>query len=244
MSAESDTTLPSRAEPAADERPVPVGDAAKAAAMVAGLLLVFLAGVSGLGDGFKLLGRDVLEGFFAATANPLIALMVGLLSTTLVQSSSVTTSMVVGLVAAPENPLPLANAVPMIMGANIGTTVTNTLVSMGHISRRDEFQRAFSVATCHDFFNFMAVAILLPFEMATGVLERTAHALADLIGPTGGIEYSSPLSNVLDLILVPVVALAASRGSLKRSYRAAPPADGRFIRPPPHGSAGPLFVMS
>ena len=93
------------------------------------LLFVFLVGVRALGDGFKLLGAGVLESFFLATANPFVGLMVGILATTLVQSSSVTTSMVVGLVAAPENPLPVMNAIPMIMGANIGTTVTNTIVS-------------------------------------------------------------------------------------------------------------------
>ena len=83
-----------------------------------------------------MLGRDLLEGFFAATENPFIGLMVGILATTLVQSSSVTTSMIVGLVAAPENPLPLANAVPMVMGANIGTTATNTIVALAHMGRR------------------------------------------------------------------------------------------------------------
>lgn len=178
------------------------------AAKIALLLVVFLAGVGGLGDGFKLLGRDVLESFFAATSNPLIALMVGLLATTLAQSSSVTTSMVVGLVAAPENPLPLANAVPMIMGANIGTTVTNTFVAMAHIARKDEFRRAFSVATCHDFFNFMAVAILLPIEMATGFLQTTAETITASIGPSGGVTYSSPIKGLLKLVIAPAHSLA------------------------------------
>ena len=104
------------------------------------LLFVFLLGVKGLGDGFKLLGRDLLDAFFTATENPFVGLIVGVLATTLVQSSSVSTSMIVGLVAAPETPLPLANAVPMIMGANIGTTVTNTIVALAHMGRREEFR--------------------------------------------------------------------------------------------------------
>ncbi len=209
MASETESTLAS-SKPDMVTTPAPLGaaDTVRAAVIVAGLLLIFLAGVSGLGDGFKMLGRDVLDGFFRATANPLVALMVGLLATTLVQSSSVTTSMVVGLVAAPENPLPLANAVPMIMGANIGTTVTNTLVSLAHIGRKDEFQRAFAVATCHDFFNFLSVAILLPLEMATGVLERMAADLTAVIGPAGGVEYNSPLKGVIKLIFVPVDAFA------------------------------------
>ena len=169
------------------------------------LLFIFLLGVKGLGDGFKLLGNDLLQAFFAATENPFIGLMVGILGTTLVQSSSVSTSMIVGLVAAPENPLPIANAVPMIMGTNIGTTVTNTAVSLAHMGRREEFRRAFSVATCHDFFNFIVVAVLLPLELLTGYLRQTAESLAALVSGFGGVTYSSPLKTSLKVAFQPVV---------------------------------------
>ena len=134
---------------------------------VVGHLFVFLMGVKGLGDGFKMLGRNVLETVFAATSNPFIGLLVGILSTSIIQSSSVTTSMIVGLVAVPENPLPLANAVPMVMGVNIGTTVTSSLASLAHMSRKAEFRRAFAVATCHDFFNYMR-----PHSFTTGIGQR------------------------------------------------------------------------
>lgn len=186
------------------------------------LLLLFLAGVKGLGDGFKLLGSNLLDAFFSATANPFVALMVGLLATTLVQSSSVTTSMVVGLVAAPDNPLPLANAVPMIMGANIGTTVTNTIVSIAHIGNPDEFRRAFSVATCHDFFNYLSVLVLLPLEIATGVLSQTAAAFAGRLAIGSGSSFESPFSAVLGAITVPLKM--ASRGLFD-----APQAQGAVI---------------
>ena len=172
------------------------------------LLLLFLLGVKGLGDGFNLLGRDLLQVFFAATENPFAGLMVGILATTLAQSSSVTTSMVVGLVAAPENPLPIANAVPMIMGANIGTTVTNTAVSLAHLARRDEFRRAFAVATCHDFFNFMTVGILLPLELMTGYLRSAATALASLLAGVGGYRFDSPLKTGLKVASQPVIDLS------------------------------------
>ena len=175
---------------------------------VLGLLFVFLVGVKCLGDGFKMLGKDVLDSFFAATSNPFIALMVGVLGTTMVQSSSVTTAMIVGLVAAPENPLPIANAVPMVMGANIGTTVTNTIVSMAHIGRPEEFKRAFSVATCHDFFNFMTVATLLPLELATGFLRRSATSFSELLGDVSGVKYKSPLKTALKEASGPIKDLA------------------------------------
>ncbi|TDI18239.1 MAG: Na/Pi cotransporter family protein [Acidobacteria bacterium] len=186
-----------------------VGSVGQAATLLV-LLFVFLMGVQGLGDGFRLLGRDLLDAFFIATENPFISLMVGILATTLVQSSSVTTVMVVGLVAAPENPLPVANAVPMIMGANIGTTVTNTVVSLAHMGRRDEFFRAFSVATCHDFFNFMTVAVLLPLEITTGYLRRAAVALASTFGGVSGVTYENPLKNALKAGLEPLKSLAGA----------------------------------
>ena len=171
---------------------------------VVALLFIFLLGIKGLGDGFKLLGKDVLESFFRATGNPLTGLAVGILATTLVQSSSVTTSMIVALVASPANPLPIANAIPMVMGANIGTTVTNTLVSLAHMGRRDEFQRAFGVATCHDFFNYLAVLVFLPLEMTTGFLQRLSAVLVDHLGTVSGTTYHSPLKGLLKAIMHPV----------------------------------------
>ena len=170
------------------------------------LLYLFLVGVNGLGLGFRALGEDALDAFFTATENPFIGLMVGILATTLVQSSSVTTSMIVGLVAAPVNPIPIANAVPMIMGANIGTTVTNTLASMAHIGRREEFRRAFSVATVHDFFNYMAVLILLPLEIMTGFLRRSATTLSDMLSGFGGADYESPIKAAIKAGGVPIDA--------------------------------------
>ena len=170
------------------------------------LLYVFLLGVNGLGSGFKLLGGGLLDAFFRATTNPFVGLIIGLLTTTLVQSSSVTTSLVVGLVAAPENPLPIANAVPMVMGANIGTTVTNTIVSLAHMGRPDEFRRAFAVATCHDFFNFMAVFVLLPIEMATGYLQHLAELMAGSASGVGGVSFESPIKGAIKAGITPVQA--------------------------------------
>ena len=172
------------------------------------LLFVFLLGVKGLGDGFKLLGADLIESFVTATEDPFAGLIVGLLATTLVQSSSVTTSMIVGLVAAPENPLPLANAIPMVMGANIGTTVTATLVSLAHMGRKDEFERAFPVAVCHDVFNYLSVMVLLPVEIATGFLRRSAMLLAHSLEGIGGFEYQSPIRVLLSGGFAPVSRVA------------------------------------
>ena len=59
-------------------------------------------------------------------------------------------------------------AVPIVMGANIGTSVTNTIVSIGQITNKDDFRRAFAGATVHDVFNWLAVVVFLPIEIITG----------------------------------------------------------------------------
>jgi solute carrier family 34 (sodium-dependent phosphate cotransporter) len=174
------------------------------------LLFIFLVGIRGLGEGFKGLGEELLSSFFRATKNPFVGLTIGILGTTLVQSSSVSTSMIVALVAAPDNPLPVENAVPMIMGANIGTTVTNTVVALGHMGQREEFRRAFAAATCHDFFNFLSVLLLLPLELAFGVLSRPAYALARSLKFGSSTDLPNPIKTATQAALDPIERVLSS----------------------------------
>ena len=143
-------------------------------------LFVFLVGVKALETGISSFGSDFVDEVFSSVATPIAGLAAGVLATVLVQSSSVTTATIVGLVG--SGILPVETAVPMVMGANIGTTVTNTLASLGHIRQGAYFQRAFAAATIHDYFNLMAVAILLPLEVGFGLITNIANRIADLIG--------------------------------------------------------------
>ncbi len=161
------------------------------AVLVVALIYVFLVGVSMLESGIKVMGADTQASLFESVDNPIAGLFVGILGTVLVQSSSASTSVVVGLVA--SGALGVDAAVPMIMGANIGTTVTNTLVSLGSIRQSDEFKRAFAAATVHDFFNLLAVLILLPIELATGVLSSIAESITEALGGSAGSEWKSPI---------------------------------------------------
>jgi solute carrier family 34 (sodium-dependent phosphate cotransporter) len=101
----------------------------------------------------------------------------------------------VGLVA--SGAVSVDAAVPMIMGANIGTTVTNTLVALGHVRQSAEFRRALAAATVHDFFNVLAVAILLPLELATGILGTSAEWLSERLVGASGTEWRSPVKEVV-----------------------------------------------
>ena len=160
-------------------------------AQVAFLLYLFLFAISLLGDAFKLFGKGFSEALITGTSNPVLGLMIGLLATSLIQSSSSTTSIVVGLVAA--GALNVSGAVPIIMGANMGTTVTNTLVAMASMGRRGEFVRAFAGATMHDFFNLLSILILFPLEQATHVLERLATWMSSVLIGAQGMEFHSPV---------------------------------------------------
>jgi len=142
--------------------------------------------------GIKIMGQDTQEALFSAVTNPIAGVCVGILGTVLVQSSSASTAIIVGLVA--SGAISVEAAVPMVMGANIGTTVTNTLVSLGHVRQSNEFRRAFAAATVHDFFNVMAVAVLLPLQLAFGLISGIAQAISDLLlGSAAGTEWKSPI---------------------------------------------------
>lgn len=160
-------------------------------ALVFALIYIFLVGVSSLEAGIKVMGADTQEQLFSAVSNPIAGLCIGILGTVLVQSSSASTSVIVGLVA--SGALGVEAAVPMVMGANIGTTVTNTLVSLGHVRQSNEFRRAFAAATVHDFFNVLAVAVLLPIELMFGLISGIAEAVSERLVGSAGSEWKSPI---------------------------------------------------
>lgn len=189
----------------------PRKDVARVLALAA-VLYCFLLGLESMGLAFKLFGRDFAETLIQSTANPFVGLFIGILATTLVQSSSTTTSLVVGLVAA--GGLTINGAIPILMGANIGTSVTNTLVSLAHVNRRTEFERAFAGATIHDFFNWMAVALLLPLELATGYLSRTARVATEALEGVGGLKLFNPVKAVVEPVAEGLAHLLGNSGPL------------------------------
>ena len=169
------------------------------------LLYLFVCGIKLMGGGCKAMkDHDLVKQLIEGAGNPFIALLVGVVVTSVIQSSSATTSIVVGLVG--TGVLTVHIAIPIIMGANIGTTVTNVLVSMGYVTRKDEFLRATSGAVVHDIFNLLVVAILLPLELAFHFLESTATWLAGVL-PQISAETDVKAFNPLGPILKPLLNL-------------------------------------
>ena len=157
-------------------------------------LYLFFLSLGMMGGSLKLFGKDFSETLIATTTNPFVGLFIGILATSIIQSSSSTTSIVVGLVAG--GALTIDTAIPIIMGANIGTSITNTIASLPQIKRNNEFKRAFSAATVHDFFNFLSVIILFPLQLATNFLGIIATKMEELFSGIGGLQFLSPVKAI------------------------------------------------
>ncbi|NQS98334.1 MAG: Na/Pi cotransporter family protein [candidate division Zixibacteria bacterium] len=168
------------------------------------LLYVFLVSISLMGAGLKLLGLEFTQRIIASTSNAFVGLFIGILVTSIVQSSSTTTSITVGLVG--SGMMSLEQAIPIVMGANIGTSVTNILVSLGHLRIKPELQRAFGAAVVHDTFNVLSVIVIFPLQLSFNILGRSSNFLAQLFEKSGGLEIVSPLK----IIVSPSVNLLES----------------------------------
>ncbi|RMF07649.1 MAG: hypothetical protein D6762_07150 [Candidatus Neomarinimicrobiota bacterium] len=171
----------------------------KSLAVIA-VLYGFLISIGLIGAAFKSLGKNYAETLIQSGAGPFIGLFIGILATSVIQSSSTTTSLVVGMVAGgtfgTDTELAVRMAVPFIMGANIGTSITNTLVSLGHIVNKVEFRRAFAASIIHDFFNILTVLVLFPLELGFGIISRSANWLTNFLIGSQSISFHSPLKTI------------------------------------------------
>ncbi|MEQ8517786.1 MAG: Na/Pi symporter [Cytophagales bacterium] len=152
------------------------------------ILFIFLFSINLMEMSFKEFGGPFAKHIISATSNPFVSLFIGLLATAIIQSSSTTTSMVVALVA--SGTLSFEGAIPMVMGANIGTSLTSTIVSLGHITKKNQFKRAIAAATAHDFFNIFVTIILFPLEMSFKILSKGALFLTSNIYSEEGSRIS------------------------------------------------------
>ncbi|MEX0298530.1 MAG: Na/Pi symporter [Kordiimonas sp.] len=170
--------------------------------VVALLIYLLITAVGMIGGGFKGATKGDATQLFEFATNPFMGLVVGILATSLIQSSSTVTSIIVGLVA---GGLPVGMAIPMVMGANIGTTITNTIVALGHIGRKKAFRRAFAAATVHDVFNLIAVVIFMALELTTGILHKIGATAAEFL--VGGADVSVKGFNFIKPITKPVIGM-------------------------------------
>lgn len=154
-------------------------------------LYLFLFSIDLMGASLKMFGKGFAESLINSTSNPFIGVFIGILVTSIIQSSSSTTSIVVGMVGSGVMNIP--NAIPIVMGANIGTSVTNILVSLAHINRSSEFRRSFSTSLVHDFFNQLSVITIFPLQYYFNYLGKTASFIGIKFYDIGGLSFFSPI---------------------------------------------------
>ncbi|MGW8122180.1 Na/Pi symporter [Roseivirga echinicomitans] len=128
------------------------------------------------------------DNLLSSSLSPFVGLFFGLLVTAIIQSSSTTSTMVVALVA--SGTLSLQEAIPIIMGANVGTTLTSTIVSLSFISNKRAFRRGVAVGVIHDFYNVILVLILFPLEYYYEFLSGLSIYFTELFFGDGFLEIS------------------------------------------------------
>jgi len=166
------------------------------------LLYLFLLGLDLMGNAFKAMSGKGVGNLLSSINNPIAGVALGIVVTVLLQSSSTTTSIVVAMVGA--GIITVKNAIPIIMGANIGTSITAAIVSHAHITNAEEFYRGFAGAGIHGSFNLLTVLTLLPLEVITqtmsggdGFLGAMASALSDVFVGVSATEFHSPIKVIL-----------------------------------------------
>lgn len=127
--------------------------------MIGGLAL-FLYGMHIMGDGLAKTSGGTLEGILEKfTSRTLLAVLLGAAVTAIIQSSSATTVMVVGFVN--SGIMQLDQAVGIIMGANIGTTVTSWVLSLAGIESDNFFIRLLKPSSFSPIFAIIGVFMML-----------------------------------------------------------------------------------
>ncbi len=164
-------------------------------------LYLFLCAMNVMGGGLQLFGdhSDRLQDLLASD-NPVIALLGGVIATAIVQSSSFTTAIIVGLVGAGQ--MTLETAVFAVMGANVGTSITNNIVAMTTMRIRRQFRRAYTAAMTHGFINLLTVSLLFPLEWISqswfsngqGLLTNFSMWFAGLLGLGPREKWVNPVT--------------------------------------------------
>jgi len=147
--------------------------------LISGVLL-FICSLEGIGYGFKLLFSEwanLILSMVESGVAPFTGLAIGVLATTLMESSSaVVATTMMSMASMVESGLPMSSAirfgVPMVLGANVGTTVGNTitLFAIRKSTTREEFNATIPGVMVDDIYKFLTVGLFFTLEVTTGIL--------------------------------------------------------------------------
>lgn len=168
-----------------------------------GGLALFLYGMNVMGEGLKKLSGGKLENILQRlTSSRLKGVMLGLIVTAIIQSSSATTVMVVGFVN--SGIMELGRAVGVIMGANIGTTVTSWILSLNGIQGNNIFVKLLEPESFSPILAFVGI-ILVMFSRSEKKNDTGTIFLGFAILMTGMLAMSdavAPLAEVPGFVRV------------------------------------------
>lgn len=182
------------------------GVAAAIFSLFLGLYLV-VDGIYGMSSGYA-------QRIFSSATHPLIGLVLGILAAALLQSSSTATALTVAAVGTGAIPVPVA--IPLIMGANIGTTLTALVASFSYGRRSGARHRALSAAFLHAWFNVLMVAVLLPVELLLHPLQALSRAITEPF--FSGEHGEFPAGPVLTGPFTPLIEAVGTQGVLGRLF--------------------------
>lgn len=135
---------------------------------------LFLYGMSVMGDGLKKVAGNKLEALlYKLTNTPLKGILLGTGVTAVIQSSSATTVMVVGFVNA--GMMKVAQAIGIIMGANIGTSITGWILCLSYIDGQEGIAKLLSTAT------ISAVVAIIGIIFKTFMKKDSYHYVGDIM---------------------------------------------------------------
>ena len=141
--------------------------------MISSIIFLFLLAIDLMIYALSSIGLGAAQELIKVAEIPFISLFIGLLTTALIQSSSTVTSIAVAMVASVK--ISLNMGIFVIMGANIGTTLTSDIISLSYITSKSKFRLALSAGVVHDFFNIFATIIIFPLEYYYKILSRIGY---------------------------------------------------------------------
>ncbi len=171
-------------------------------------IFTIIVGINLILDGVYNVGTSSTSRMYDLARDPFIGLLIGVLATALVQSSTTTTTLTVAAVGAGLVSVPVA--IPIIMGANIGTTMTALLVSFSYVGERREFKKAFTTAAMHLWFNTLVVLVMMTIESLFHPLQSLSGYLADRV--LGAGDTTVPTTHIVATIVEPFIRLIGTHG--------------------------------
>jgi sodium-dependent phosphate cotransporter len=176
-------------------------------------IFLFVTALEGIGFGFKLMFNEwaqIILSLVESGVAAYVGLAIGVLATTLMESSSaVIATTMMSMAGMVEAGLPIPSAItfgiPMVLGANVGTTAGNTitLFALRRSTTREEFNETIPGVLVDDIYKILSIAVFFPLEIATGFLSRIVSSLGYVLFEILNLEEIFAIfeNTVIDILI-------------------------------------------